>query len=103
MDLNTAAMVPVPLAPGAGDNRGSCHAGSSNASVFREALTWQVYGQTLVLSMVITSYDNNCTTLLHYMVALRRYPNLKLIWRLAHMKKPMLTSSEVNPGMKSSL
>ncbi|KAL6601217.1 hypothetical protein ACP70R_007103 [Stipagrostis hirtigluma subsp. patula] len=61
MDLDTAATAPAPPASGAGGDGGSVGGsshggGSNNAPVFREALTWQAYGRTPVLSMVITSY-----------------------------------------------
>jgi hypothetical protein len=60
MDLDAAATAPAPPAAGAGDGGGSSHGGgSNNAPVFREALTWQAYGRTPVLSMVITSYGEH--------------------------------------------
>ncbi|KAI4988763.1 hypothetical protein ZWY2020_036080 [Hordeum vulgare] len=59
MDLETAATAPAPPPPGSsgeGSVGGSGHGGSNSAPVFREALTWQAYGRTPVLSMAITSY-----------------------------------------------
>ncbi|XP_066397499.1 type I inositol polyphosphate 5-phosphatase 13-like [Miscanthus floridulus] len=61
MDLDAAATAPAPPAAGAGGDGGSVGGsshggGSNNAPVFREALTWQAYGRTPVLSMVVTSY-----------------------------------------------
>ncbi|KAG8057273.1 hypothetical protein GUJ93_ZPchr0002g23152 [Zizania palustris] len=60
MDLDTASTAPAPPPAGSGDGGGSVggssHGGGSNAPVFREALTWQAYGRTPVLSMVVTSY-----------------------------------------------
>ncbi|XP_015611230.1 type I inositol polyphosphate 5-phosphatase 13 [Oryza sativa Japonica Group] len=60
MDLDAAATAPAPPPGGAGDGGGSVggsnHGGPSNAPVFKEALTWQAYGRTPVLSMVVTSY-----------------------------------------------
>lgn len=66
MDLDVAATAPAPPVAGAGDGGGSVvgstHGGGSNnnnAPVFREALTWQAYGRTPVLSMVVTSYGEH--------------------------------------------
>lgn len=64
MDLDAAATAPAPPAAGAGGDGGSVGGsnhggGSNNASVFREALTWQAYGRTPVLSMVVTSYGEH--------------------------------------------
>jgi hypothetical protein len=57
MDLDTAATAPAPPPPGSGESvGGSSHGGSNSAPVFREALTWQAYGRTPVLSMAVTSY-----------------------------------------------
>ncbi|KAM3258556.1 hypothetical protein ACQJBY_050359 [Aegilops geniculata] len=59
MDLETAATAPAPPPPGSsgeGSVGGSSHGGPNSAPVFREALTWQAYGRTPVLSMAITSY-----------------------------------------------
>ncbi|KAM3276403.1 hypothetical protein ACQJBY_044662 [Aegilops geniculata] len=59
MDLETAATAPAPPPPGSGGEGsvgGSAHGGPNSAPVFREALTWQAYGRTPVLSMAITSY-----------------------------------------------
>ncbi|EMS49348.1 Type I inositol-1,4,5-trisphosphate 5-phosphatase 12 [Triticum urartu] len=59
MDLETAAPPPAPPPPGSGGEGsvgGSAHGGPNSAPVFREALTWQAYGRTPVLSMAITSY-----------------------------------------------
>ncbi|KAM0892034.1 hypothetical protein ACQ4PT_026013 [Festuca glaucescens] len=57
MDLETAATAPAPPPPGSGESvGGSSHGGSNSAPVFREALTWQAYGRTPVLSMAVTSY-----------------------------------------------
>lgn len=63
MDLDAAATAPAPPPGGAGDGGGSVggsnHGGPSNAPVFKEALTWQAYGRTPVLSMVVTSYGEH--------------------------------------------
>nr|CAB3453856.1 unnamed protein product [Digitaria exilis] len=61
MDLEAAATAPAPPSAGGGDGAGSAGGsshggGNNNAPVFREALTWQAYGRTPVLSMVITPY-----------------------------------------------
>jgi hypothetical protein len=70
MDLDVAATAPAPPAAGAGDGGGSVGGsshtgGNNNAPVFREALTWQAYGRTPVLSMVVTSYGEHAIFDLH--------------------------------------
>jgi hypothetical protein len=64
MDLDAAATAPAPQVAGtayAGRSVvGSSQGGANNAPVFREALTWQAYGRTPVLSMVVTSYGKQC-------------------------------------------
>lgn len=64
MDLEAAATAPAPPSAGGGDGAGSAGGsshggGNNNAPVFREALTWQAYGRTPVLSMVITPYGEH--------------------------------------------
>jgi len=61
---------PAPAAGGEGDGGGSIggssHAGgNNNAPVFKEALTWQAYGRTPVLSMVVTSYGEHAIFDIH--------------------------------------
>jgi hypothetical protein len=64
MDLDAAATEPAPQVAGTvyagGSVVGSSQGGANNAPVFREALTWQAYGRTPVLSMVVTSYGKQC-------------------------------------------
>ncbi|KAK3130458.1 hypothetical protein QOZ80_6BG0493710 [Eleusine coracana subsp. coracana] len=56
MDLDAAATAPPPQAADCSVAGSSSQGGANNAPVFREALTWQAYGRTPVLSMVVTSY-----------------------------------------------